>query len=52
MIKILNILCEGQTEQLFASAVLNPYMRQYGVIVKSFLVAISKNSKGGVIRAK
>lgn len=49
MIKILNILCEGQTEQLFASAVLKPYMRQYGIIVKSFLVATSKNSKGGVI---
>lgn len=49
MIIILNILCEGQTEQIFASQVLNPYLKQYGIVVKHCLLTTSKGHKGGMI---
>lgn len=49
--KILNILCEGQTEERFANLVLKPYLKNYGIIVKCRLLITSKrkNAAGGII---
>ena len=46
---ILNILCEGQTEERFANLVLKPYLKDYGIIVKCRLLITSKrkNAAGG-----
>ena len=48
---ILNVLCEGQTEERFATKVLNPYLKGFGVIVKAQLLVTNKkrNVRGGMI---
>ncbi|MDR1182451.1 MAG: DUF4276 family protein [Bacteroidales bacterium] len=48
---ILHILCEGQTEDRFASTVLKPYLKKYDVIVKTTILITSKkkNSRGGML---
>lgn len=48
---ILNILCEGQTEEQFVKEVLKPYLRDAGIIVKHRLLITSKknNACGGII---
>lgn len=48
---ILNILCEGQTEELFTKEVLKPYFFDRGIIVKSRLLVTSQKKKahGGMI---
>lgn len=50
-IKILNILCEGQTEELFVKTVLKPFLSSLGLVVKKRLLITSKkkNAKGGMI---
>ncbi len=49
--KILDILCEGQTEELFVTKVLKPFLSNLGWVVKSRLLVTSKkkNGKGGMI---
>lgn len=50
--KIIHILCEGQTEQGFVENVLKPYLVANGVVaVKSVLVFTSRkeNARGGVV---
>lgn len=51
---ILNLLCEGQTEDKFVKEVLRPYMKGYGIVVKSRLLVTSrkKNANGGMISYK
>jgi len=48
---ILNILCEGQTEEKFVKEVLKPYLNGYGIVVKSRLLVTSrkKDASGGLI---
>lgn len=48
---ILNILCEGQTEEKFVKEVLKPYLSGFGIVVKSRLLVTSrkKNANGGMI---
>lgn len=48
---ILNILCEGKTEERFVITVLKPFLRNYNICVKQRLLITSKknNSKGGII---
>ena len=48
---ILNILCEGKTEERFVITVLKPFLRNYNIYVKQRLLITSKknNSKGGII---
>lgn len=48
---ILNILCEGQTEELFVKKVLKPHLLSRGIVVKHRLLVTSKkkNAKGGII---
>ena len=51
-VKILHVLCEGQTEQGFVENVLKPYLLANGyAAVKSILVTTSKkkNAHGGVV---
>lgn len=43
---ILNILCEGQSEEKFVKDVLKPYFSSYGLVVKSRLLVTSKKKKG------
>lgn len=47
---ILNILCEGQTEEKFVKEVLKPYLKGYGIVVKSRLLVTSrkKEASGGL----
>lgn len=50
--KIIHVLCEGQTEQGFVEHVLKPYLIANGVAaVKSVMVSTSrkKNARGGVV---
>lgn len=49
---ILNILCEGQTEEKFVKEVLKPYLNGYGIVVKSRLLVTSrkKDAAGGLFR--
>lgn len=49
--RILNILCEGQTEERFVKEVLKPFMMERGLIVKPRLLVTSKkkDGKGGII---
>lgn len=50
--KIIHVLCEGQTEQGFVENVLKPYLIENGVTaVKSVLVLTSRkeNARGGVV---
>ncbi|MCC8112970.1 MAG: DUF4276 family protein [Bacteroidales bacterium] len=49
MIKILHILCEGQTEEAFVSAVLKPHLKCHGIITKSIIVSTSRSGRGGVV---
>ena len=48
---ILNILCEGQTEEKFVKEVLKPYFVSHGIVVKSRLLVTSrkKGTQGGLI---
>lgn len=48
---ILNILCEGQSEEKFVKDVLKPYFSSYGLVVKSRLLVTSKKkkAKGGLL---
>lgn len=50
--KIIHVLCEGQTEQGFVENVLKPYLIANGVAaVKSVMVftSMKKNARGGVV---
>jgi hypothetical protein len=49
--KILNVLCEGQTEERFAKNVLKPYLKDFGIMVKTQLLLTNKkkNIRGGMI---
>ena len=38
---ILNILCEGQTEEKFVKEVLKPYLRDRNILVKTRLLCTS-----------
>lgn len=51
MTVILNVLCEGQTEDRFVHRVLKPYLQQFNIVCKTQLLTTSrkKNAKGGVI---
>lgn len=48
---IVNILCEGQTEEKFVKDVLKPYLRDRSIIIKHRLLNTSqkKNAKGGLV---
>ncbi len=48
---ILNVLCEGQTEDRFAQKVLKPYLKDFGIVVKTQLLLTNKkkNIRGGMI---
>lgn len=48
---ILNVLCEGQTEDRFAQKVLKPYLKDFGIVVKTQLLLTNKkkNILGGMI---
>lgn len=48
---ILNILCEGQTEEKFVKDILKPYLNGFGIVVKSRILITSrkKNASGGLI---
>lgn len=48
---ILNVLCEGQTEELFVKEVLKPYLKSLGIIVKHRLLVTSrkKSASGGML---
>ena len=50
-IVILNVLCEGQAEERFATKVLSPYLRNIGIIVKAQILVTNKrrNIRGGMI---
>lgn len=49
--KVLNILCEGQTEELFVKKVLRDYLWAKGVVVKTRLLLTSKKRgvRGGIV---
>lgn len=51
---ILNILCEGQTEEKFVNDVLKPYLQGDGIVVKSRLLVTSrkKDASGGLFSYK
>lgn len=44
--KIIHILCEGQTEEGFVSAVLGPYLRAHGIEAVKTVIAITNRRKG------
>lgn len=48
---IINILCEGQTEERFVSKVMKPYLKDYGIVLKPRILLTSKkkNQRGGMI---
>ncbi len=48
---ILNVLCEGQTEERFAKELLKPYLQERGITVKHRLLITSrkKNQAGGML---
>ena len=48
---VLNILCEGQTEELFVKEVLKPFLAENGIIVKSrlLLTNVRLDAKGGLV---
>jgi hypothetical protein len=48
---ILNVLCEGQTEERFVKEVLKPYLQDKGIIVKHrlLLTGKKKNVRGGML---
>ncbi len=54
-VKIIHVLCEGQTEQGFVEEVLRPYLQDRGITgVKSILVTTNKkkNARGGILTYK
>lgn len=50
-ITIVNILCEGQTEEKFVKEILKPFLKDYGLIAKSRLLITSKKlgASGGML---
>ena len=48
---IINVLCEGQTEECFVNEVLKPYFRPTGVVLKHRLLVTSrkKDAHGGML---
>lgn len=48
---IINILCEGQTEERFVSKVMKPYLKDYGIVLKPRILLTSKkkNQRVGMI---
>lgn len=48
---IINILCEGQTEERFVKEVLKPYFKSAGIVLKHRLLVTSKkkNAHGGML---
>ncbi|GHV52412.1 hypothetical protein FACS1894181_15490 [Bacteroidia bacterium] len=48
---ILNVLCEGQTEDRFANHVLKPYLKNFGIVVKITILLTNKkkNKRGGML---
>ncbi len=50
-IVVINVLCEGQTEDLFAKMVLKEHLLQFGIVVKTVILTTSKrkNAKGGLL---
>nr|WP_320037267.1 DUF4276 family protein [uncultured Bacteroides sp.] len=48
---ILNVLCEGPTEDRFVQKVLKPYLKDFGIVVKTQLLLTNKkkNIRGGMI---
>ncbi len=48
---ILNVLCEGQTEDRFAQNVLKPYLKNFRIVVKTQLLLTNrkKDIRGGMI---
>lgn len=48
---IINILCEGQTEERFVKEVLKPYFKSAGIVLKHRLLVTSKrkNAYGGML---
>ncbi len=51
---IINILCEGQTEERFVKEVLKPYFKSTGIVLKHRLLITSKkkNAYGGMLSYK
>jgi hypothetical protein len=49
--KILHILCEGQTEEQFANSVLKKYLKGFEIVVKPIILVTSrkKNARGGLL---
>ena len=49
-VKILNVLCEGQTEELFVKRVLKGYLAEKGIVVKTRLLLTSRkrDARGGI----
>ena len=49
--KILNILCEGQTEDRFAKSVLKNYLKDFDIVVKHTILITNKrkNIRGGLL---
>lgn len=49
--KIVNILCEGQSEQQFALKVLRPYFLSCDIVIKATLLTTNRklNAQGGII---
>lgn len=50
-IVILNVLCEGQTEDRFANSVLKSYLKSFGIVVKTTILTTNKkkNIRGGML---
>jgi hypothetical protein len=48
---ILNVLCEGQTEDRFANNVLKTYLKNYNILVKTTILITNKkkNIRGGML---
>ena len=48
---ILNILCEGQTEDRFANQVLKQYLKGYEIVIKTTILLTNKkkNIRGGIL---
>jgi hypothetical protein len=51
---ILNVLCEGQTEDRFANHVLKDYLKNFNIVVKTTILITNKkkNSRGGMLSYK
>lgn len=50
-IVILNVLCEGQTEDRFANSVLKEHLKNFGIVVKTTILVTNKkkNIRGGML---